>query len=99
MKQRRSLDQVGLRLSRQALRVLKDRGIFVQSAVSLEHQHPGQPQRGAWNGKYKELMGLVASACLRCDDCIKRPPQTLAARSNAPIETAPAREQQGPAVH
>jgi hypothetical protein len=34
-----SLDQVGLRLSRQALRVLKERGIFVQSAVSLEHQH------------------------------------------------------------
>src|SRR6516225_8227326 len=34
-----SLDQVGLRLSRHALRVLKERGIFVQSAVSLEHQH------------------------------------------------------------
>ena len=30
---------MGLRLSRQALRVLKERGIFVQSAVSLEHQH------------------------------------------------------------
>ena len=39
MKQKRSLDQVGLRLSRQALRVLKERGIFVQAAVSLEHQH------------------------------------------------------------
>jgi hypothetical protein len=39
MKKRGSLDQVGLRLSRQALRVLKERGIFVQSAVSLEHQH------------------------------------------------------------
>jgi hypothetical protein len=39
MKQRGSLDQVGLRLSRQALRVLKERGIFVQAAVSLEHQH------------------------------------------------------------
>ena len=39
MKQRRSLDQVGLRLSRQALRVLKERGIFVQATVSLEHQH------------------------------------------------------------
>ena len=39
MKQRRSLDQVGLRLSRQALRVLKERGIFVRAAVSLEHQH------------------------------------------------------------
>jgi hypothetical protein len=39
MKQRRTLDQVGQRLSRQAVRVLKERGIFVQSAVSLEHQH------------------------------------------------------------
>src|SRR6516164_2796883 len=39
MKQKGSLDQVGLRLTRQALRVLKERGIFVQSAVSLEHQH------------------------------------------------------------
>ena len=39
MQQKRSLDQVGLRLSRQALRVLKERGIFVQAAVSLEHQH------------------------------------------------------------
>ena len=25
---------------------------------------------GALSSKYKELMGLVASACLRCDDCI-----------------------------
>ena len=39
MKQRQLLNQVGLRLSRQALRVLKERGIFVQAAVSLEHQH------------------------------------------------------------
>jgi len=39
MKQRGSLDQVGLRLSRQALRVLKERGIFAHSPVSLEHQH------------------------------------------------------------
>jgi hypothetical protein len=39
MKQKRSFDQVGLRLSRQALRVLKERGIFVQAAASLEHQH------------------------------------------------------------
>ena len=39
MKQERWLDQVGLRLSRQALRVLKERGIFVQAAVSVEHQH------------------------------------------------------------
>jgi len=39
MKKRGSLDQVGLQLSRQALRMLKERGIFAQSAVSLEHQH------------------------------------------------------------
>jgi hypothetical protein len=39
MKQRRRLDQVGQRLSRQSLRVLRERGIIVQSAVSLEHQH------------------------------------------------------------
>jgi hypothetical protein len=39
MKYRQSLRQVGLTLSQPELRVLKDRGIFVQSAVSLEHQH------------------------------------------------------------
>ena len=39
MKQKPLLDQVGLRLSRQALRMLKERGIFAQSAISLEHQH------------------------------------------------------------
>ena len=36
---KRVLDQVGLRLSRQALRVLKERGIFAHSPVSLQHQH------------------------------------------------------------
>ena len=39
MKQKRVLDQTGLRLSRQALRVLKERGIFAHSPVSLQHQH------------------------------------------------------------
>ena len=39
MKYRQSMGQIGLTLSRQELRVLKDRGIFVQPAVSLEHQH------------------------------------------------------------
>ena len=39
MNKRESLDQVGLRLSRQALQVLTERGIVFQSAVSLEHQH------------------------------------------------------------
>ena len=38
MKQRGLLDQAGLRLSRQALRMLRDRGIFAHSPVSLEHQ-------------------------------------------------------------
>ena len=39
MKRKRSLDQLGLRLSRQALRVLRERGIFAHSTVSVEHQH------------------------------------------------------------
>lgn len=39
MKQNRFIGVTGLRLSRQALRVLKDRGIFGHSSVSLEHQH------------------------------------------------------------
>jgi hypothetical protein len=34
-----SPNMVGLRLSRGALRVLKERGVFAQSCVSLEHQH------------------------------------------------------------
>jgi hypothetical protein len=39
MKQERFSDVLGLRLSRQALRVLKERGILAHSPVSLEHQH------------------------------------------------------------
>ena len=39
MKKNRFTDAMGLRLSRQALRVLRDRGIFAQSSVSLQHQH------------------------------------------------------------
>ena len=39
MKQNRFSDVLGLRLSRQALRGLKERGIFAHSPVSLEHQH------------------------------------------------------------
>jgi len=39
MKQNRLPDALGLRLTRQALRVLKERGIFAHSPVSLEHQH------------------------------------------------------------
>jgi hypothetical protein len=39
MSQKRYLSQLGLTLSRQELRVLKERGIFAQSAISVEHQH------------------------------------------------------------
>jgi hypothetical protein len=39
MKQERFSDVLGLTLSRQALRLLKERGIFAHSPVSLEHQH------------------------------------------------------------
>jgi len=39
MTQKRSLAVLGLRLSRQALRVLKERGIYTHAPVSLEHQH------------------------------------------------------------
>jgi hypothetical protein len=39
MKQERFSDVLGLRLSRQALRVLNERGISAHSPVSLEHQH------------------------------------------------------------
>lgn len=38
MKRNRFTDIGGLRLSRQALRVLRDRGIFAQSSVRLQHQ-------------------------------------------------------------
>jgi hypothetical protein len=38
MKQNRLPDVLGLRLSRQALQVLRERGIFAHSPVSLEHQ-------------------------------------------------------------
>jgi hypothetical protein len=34
-----SSDVIGLRLSREVLRVLKERGIFAQSSVRVEHQH------------------------------------------------------------
>ncbi len=39
MKQNRLPDVLGLRLTPQALRVLRERGIFAHSLVSLEHQH------------------------------------------------------------
>ena len=39
MKQKRFSDVLGLRLTRQALRVLKERRIFAHSPLGLEHQH------------------------------------------------------------
>jgi hypothetical protein len=38
VKRNRFTDVIGLCLSRQALRVLRKRGIFAQSSVSLQHQ-------------------------------------------------------------
>ena len=38
MKGKQFSDGIGLRLSRQALRVLRERGIFAQSSVRLQHQ-------------------------------------------------------------
>src|SRR5512146_2819588 len=39
MKKNGATAEIGLRLPRQALRILKARGIYAHSAVSLEHQH------------------------------------------------------------
>src|SRR5437870_13633753 len=39
MKSKRSRTTIRLRLPRGALRVLRERGIFAQPSVSLEHQH------------------------------------------------------------
>src|SRR5437870_12104914 len=39
MKSKRSRTTIRLRLPRGALRVLRERGIFAQSSVSLKHQH------------------------------------------------------------
>ena len=39
MRQKRSFAVLGLKLSRQALRVLKERGIYAHASISLEHQH------------------------------------------------------------
>ncbi|MGB8770215.1 MAG: hypothetical protein WCC92_11395 [Candidatus Korobacteraceae bacterium] len=48
MKQSRLPDELGFRLSRQELRVLKERGIFAQSLVSLEHQHLAKRYVARW---------------------------------------------------
>src|SRR5208337_3383913 len=41
--------------------------LLVKRFYNLDHN---AYLEGALPAKYKELMGLVASACLRCDDCI-----------------------------
>jgi ribonuclease HI len=40
---------------------------LVKRFYNLDHN---AYMEGSLPAKYKELMGLVASACLRCDDCI-----------------------------
>jgi ribonuclease HI len=41
--------------------------LLVKRFYNLDHN---TYLEGALPAKYKEMMGLVASACLRCDDCI-----------------------------
>jgi AhpD family alkylhydroperoxidase len=45
----------------------KAENFLVKRFYNLDHN---TYLEGALPAKYKELMGLVASACLRCDDCI-----------------------------
>jgi ribonuclease HI len=47
--------------------VHKADNFLVKRLYNLDHN---TYMEGALPAKYKELMGLVASACLRCDDCI-----------------------------
>jgi len=47
--------------------VIKSDNLLVKRFYNLDHN---TYLEGAIPAKYKELMGLVASACLRCDDCI-----------------------------
>ena len=47
--------------------VLKNAGLTTRRFFSLDHQ---TYQEGALPVKTKELLGLVASLVLRCDDCI-----------------------------
>jgi ribonuclease HI len=47
--------------------VLKADNLVIKRFYNLDHN---AYLEGAVPAKYKELMGLTASACLRCDDCI-----------------------------
>lgn len=48
--------------------ILSQDNLALKRFFSLDHQ---MYQEGALNVKTKELLGLVASMVLRCDDCIK----------------------------
>ena len=67
--QKRALLRVVLWFSRTRLNQNVDRAdtFLVKRFYNLDHN---TYLEGALPAKYKELMGLVASACLRCDDCI-----------------------------
>jgi AhpD family alkylhydroperoxidase len=43
---------------------------FLDNRTRLNENVHNTYLEGALPAKYKELMGLAASACLRCDDCI-----------------------------
>lgn len=49
-------------------RILAQDNLVIKRFWSLDHQ---TYQEGALSMKTKELLGLVASMVLRCDDCIK----------------------------
>jgi ribonuclease HI len=53
--------------ARQNGTVLKSNNFLVKRFYNIDHN---TYLDGALSAKTKELMGLVASACLRCDDCI-----------------------------
>ena len=48
--------------------VLQKGGLSIKRFLNLDHR---VYEEGAIPAKYKELMGLVASLVLRCDDCIQ----------------------------
>src|SRR5574337_790417 len=53
--------------SRQNANVLKSNNFLVKRFYNIDHN---TYLEGTLPARTKELMGLVASACLRCDDCI-----------------------------
>lgn len=59
--------------STQAYREMMNERIFAEGNTSINRffrLDSGAYEAGALGAKTKELMGLVASAVLRCDDCI-----------------------------